>query len=176
VTPTYADPQTAILIIFIAVALTLAGVFTAIALRARREVPFERVRDVGYRLRKLWLGLLTLALAALVGTSLFLLPYPSEAGPRASVAVSGGQFFWSMSPGAVSAGTAVRFEVTSVDVNHGFGIYDPDGHLLGSVQAMPGFTNELDLKLDKPGSYFISCLEFCGVDHHLMSREFEVTP
>ena len=41
--------------------------------------------------------------------------------------VSGGQFYWSISPRQVPAGTKVRFDVTSVDVNHGFGIYDPDG-------------------------------------------------
>ena len=175
-TPTYGDPQTAVLIVFIAIAVTLVGVFAAIALRARRDVPFERVREVAYRLRKGWLAFLVLLLGTMVGVSLFLLPYPSEAGSRASVTVIGGQFFWSMSPESVPAGTPIQFEVTSVDVNHGFGIYDPDGHLIGNVQAMPGYTNKLDLTLEKPGSYFISCLEFCGADHHLMNREFEVTP
>ena len=175
-TPTYGDPQTAILVVFVAIAITLAGVFVAIALRARRDVPFERVRDVGYRLRKVWLVSLTLLLGTMVGVSLFLLPYSSAAGPSATVTVSGGQFFWSMTPETVPAGTPVRFEVTSVDVNHGFGIYDPDGHLMGSVQAMPGYTNKLDLTLEKPGAYFISCLELCGIEHHLMNREFVVSP
>ena len=41
----------------------------------------------------------------------------------------------------------MRFDVTSVDVNHGFGVYDPNGRLIGSVQAMPGYTNELELDL-----------------------------
>ena len=40
---------------------------------------------------------------------------------------------------------------------------------------MPGFHNHLELTLDEPGTYLVSCLELCGVDHHKMSREFEVT-
>ena len=67
--------------------------------------------------------------------------------------MTGGQFFWSLVPGRVRAGTRVRFDVTSIDVNHGFGIYDPNGHLVGSVQAMPGYHNKLDLTLDRPGVY-----------------------
>ena len=47
--------------------------------------------------------------------------------------------------------------------------------VLGNVQAMPGYTNDLRLTLDEPGTYLISCLEFCGRDHHRMFREFEVT-
>ena len=57
----------------------------------------------------------------------------------------------------------MRFDVTSIDVNHGFGLYDPDGHLIGSVQAMPGYHNQLDLTLDEPGVYRIRCLELCGL-------------
>jgi cytochrome c oxidase subunit 2 len=41
---------------------------------------------------------------------------------------------------------------------------------------MPGFTNHLDLRLDKPGSYLIACMEFCGLGHHVMASRFEVTP
>jgi heme/copper-type cytochrome/quinol oxidase subunit 2 len=37
----------------------------------------------------------------------------------------------------------VEFQVTSADVNHGFGIYDRSGRLLAQTQAMPGITNRL---------------------------------
>lgn len=174
-TPSYGDPQIAIVIIFVVIAVTLAGVFAGIALRARADVPFERVRDVGYGLRRPWLVFLVLLFSGVVGASLFFLPYSRGADADVAVKVSGGQFFWSMNPPRAPAGSSVRFEVTSVDVNHGFGIYDPDGVLLGNVQAMPGYTNQLELTLDQPGSYFISCLEFCGRNHHEMNAEFEVT-
>ena len=88
--------------------------------------------------------------------------------------VTGGQFFWTLAPDRVPAGTRVRFDVTSVDVNHGFGFYDPHGHLIGSVQAMPGYRNNLDLNLTEPGVYRIRCLEYCGLSHSTMESSFTV--
>jgi cytochrome c oxidase subunit II len=168
--------QTLVLIIFAVIALALAAVFVLVALQGRREVEFETVRRIAYRMRPAWLAFLVLALFGLVAVSLFFTPYSGRADATASVNVSGGQFYWSLSPPQVRVGSRVRFDVTSVDVNHGFGIYDPDGHLLGSVQAMPGYHNHLDVTLDQPGNYLISCLEFCGAKHHEMSRELEVRP
>ena len=75
----------------------------------------------------------------------------------------------------VPAGTRVRFDVTSVDVNHGVGLYDPRGRLVGSVQAMPGYHNLLDLTLRRPGVYRIRCLEYCGLNHATMESTFTVT-
>jgi cytochrome c oxidase subunit II len=171
----YGEPQVAVGLTFAAIALTLAITFALIARRASAEIPFERVRDSGYRLRRPWFGLLIVLLGGAVAASLFLLPYSSPAGEaQAQVKVSGGQFYWSLNPPQVPAGTKVEFDVTSVDVNHGFGVYDPDGQLLGSVQAMPGYHNHLVLQLDQPGRYMISCLEFCGVKHHEMRRDLEV--
>jgi hypothetical protein len=53
--------------------------------------------------------------------------------------------------------------------------YDPEGHIVGQVQAMPGYTNVLVMRFDRPGSYQIRCLELCGQYHHIMVRGFEVT-
>ncbi len=50
--------------------------------------------------------------------TLFYLPYASGSGAhRRLVKVTGGQFFWSLSPDRVRADTPVRFDVTSIDVN-----------------------------------------------------------
>ncbi|MBK5111250.1 MAG: cytochrome c oxidase subunit II [Thermoleophilia bacterium] len=168
--------QIVVLIAFLVVAVALVAIFTVVALQARRNVEFELVTETGYRLRRYWLAFLALLLTTGVVVSLFFLPYPSSADSAATVRVSGGLFYWSMSPQTVPAGSEINFDVTSADVNHGFGIYDPDGVLIGSVQAMPGYHNELDLTLDKAGTYMIACLEFCGFKHHEMIREFEVTP
>jgi cytochrome c oxidase subunit II len=70
----------------------------------------------------------------------------------------------------------VVFEVTSADVNHGFGLYDPGGRLMGSVQAMPGYTNRLALTLEHAGRYTVACLELCGLEHHRMMRQLVVRP
>jgi cytochrome c oxidase subunit 2 len=174
-TPSFGEPQVAVGIAFALLATALAALFVLVALQSRKEIPFERVRAGAYRIRPVWLALLVVILAGGVIGSMFFLPYSSGADVGAQVKVIGGQFYWSMSPSSVPAGTEVDFAVTSADVNHGFGVYDPDGHLLGSVQAMPGYTNHLDLRLDEPGSYLVSCMEFCGFKHHEMRGRFEVT-
>lgn len=172
----YGDPQIAIGAVFAVLAIVLAGVFVVIAMQAGTEASEERVHQVGYWLRKRWLALLLVIGVLVVGISLFDLPYASG-GPagRTVVTVTGGQFFWSLAPDHVPAGTPVRFDVTSIDVNHGFGLYDPHGHLIGSVQAMPGYHNKLDLTLGEPGIYRIRCLELCGLNHSTMEGAFKVT-
>lgn len=173
--PSFGEFQTVVALLFAGIAFALALFFAFAARQAGREIPFERVRDAAYRARPAWLAFLALGFTGVLCASLFFLPYSGQAEASASVKVIGGQFYWSMTPETVPAGSEISFEVTSADVNHGFGLYDPHGKLLGSVQAMPGYTNEMVLELDEPGSYLVSCLEFCGVKHHEMMREFEVT-
>lgn len=173
--PTFTQPQIAIAIAFGCIAVSLAGFFVFVAARTRREVPFEQVRTVGYRIRPWWFAFLAVLLASGVVVSLFFLPYSQARGHVEVVRVSGGQFYWSFSPSSVPAGSRVRFEVTGVDVNHALGLYGPAGDLLGVVQAMPGYTNKLEVRLRDPGSYLISCLEYCGIRHHRMYRTFQVT-
>lgn len=171
----YGDPQIAIGVVFAVLAALLATAFATIALQAGSEVSEERVHQVGYWLRKRWLLLLVALGVLVVGISFFDLPYATGGvGGRTVVKVVGGQFFWTLTPDRVSAGTRVRFDVTSVDVNHGFGLYDPHGHLIGSVQAMPDYHNELDLTLNEAGTYRIRCLELCGLYHSTMDSTFTV--
>ncbi len=171
----YGDPQIAIGIVFAVLSILLAAAFVVIAVQAGSEVGLRRVHDVGYWLRKRWLAVLLVVGVVVVGVSLFDLPYASGgAAGRTVVKVTGGQFFWSLQPDRVAAGTPVRFDVTSVDVNHGFGLYDPRGRLVGQVQAMPGYHNKLDLTLSEAGAYLIRCLEYCGLNHATMEGSFTV--
>ena len=74
----------------------------------------------------------------------------------------------------VPVGKIIEFDVTSGDVNHGFGIYDDDGHLLAQTQAMPGYTNRLRYRFEKAGVYHVLCMEYCGFAHHLMTTTIHV--
>jgi cytochrome c oxidase subunit II len=171
----YGEPQVAIGIVFAVLAVMLAAVFALVALSSRNDVAYERVQRAGYWLRRRWLVLLVVVGVVVLGLTFFDLPYASgSGGGRTLVKVTGGQFFWSLAPSQVPAGTPLRFDVTSVDVNHGFGLYDPHGHLIGEVQAMPGYHNKLDLTLDRPGTYLIRCLEFCGLNHATMEGRLTV--
>jgi cytochrome c oxidase subunit 2 len=173
----YGEPQVAIGIVFAALALLFVVVFVAVASSSRHDVAYERVQKAGYWLRRRWFALLVAVGVVVVALTFFDLPYASGSGhERAVIRVTAGQFFWSLSRTHFRAGSHVRFDVTSVDVNHGFGIYDPHGHLIGSVQAMPGYHNELDLTFGEPGVYHVRCLEFCGLNHAVMQTTFTVLP
>ncbi len=169
----YGEPQIAIGIVL----AVLAAAFAAVALSSRSDVAYSRVQVTGYWLRRRWLAMLVVLGVVVLGLSFFDLPYASGSGSgRTLVTVTGGQFFWSLTPNRVHARTPLRFDVTSVDVNHGFGIYDPHGHLVGSVQAMPGYHNKLDVTFRTAGTYRIRCLEFCGLNHAVMEGTFTVLP
>ncbi len=171
----FGSTQVAVLVAFLAISAVLVSIFTAVAIQARRNVTYEAVAGGGYRLRRYWLAFLGVLLATGLVLSVAFLPYGKSAGPSTTVEVTGYQFNWNVTPDTVPAGTAVTFDVTASDVNHGLGIYDPGGVLIANVQAMPGYHNELELTLDEPGTYMFGCLELCGLDHHRMIREFEVT-
>lgn len=168
--------QIAILVAFIVISLVLFEIFLTVAQQSRRNVAYETVADTGYRLRRYWFWFLALLLGAAVILSLVFMPTHAEGGTRTEVKVTGYQFNWTAEPAQVPAGTRVAFNVTSSDVNHGLGLYDPNDELIGSVQAMPGYHNILDLTLNTPGEYTFACLEYCGVSHHVMVRTFTVTP
>lgn len=90
------------------------------------------------------------------------------------VDVVGRQWSWQITPTTIQAGSPVEFRVTSADVNHGFAIYAPDGHIETQTQAMPGYTNKLVYTFANPGTYTVQCLEYCGLGHAPMKATFEV--
>lgn len=68
----------------------------------------------------------------------------------------------------VRAGGLVEFRVTGLDVNHGFGVYSPDGKIITQTQGMPGYVNRLRMRFPRAGNYMVLCLEYCGAAHHGM--------
>jgi cytochrome c oxidase subunit 2 len=171
----YGDPQIAIGAAYAVLVALFAVAFIVIAWQAGTEVGFDRVHAVGYWLRNRWLAVLVVSGVLVLGISFFDLPYATGSGAgRTLVKVTSGQFFWSLQPDRVPVGARVRFDVTSVDVNHNFGLYSPRGHLVGEVQAMPGYHNKLDLTMREAGVYRIRCLEYCGLNHARMDGKFTV--
>ena len=152
-------------------------------------------QDVSYarasRLRLLFFASLSVILLVFLALTLPNLPYPVEAStPERIVLATGKQYTWSLNQGTaptlenwdtavspsatVPVGSVVEFRVTTLDVNHGFSLYTPDGHLMAQTQAMPGYVNRLRVLFDKPGTYTVLCLEFCGMAHHRMRGVVEV--
>jgi len=147
--------------------------------RSRPPVPYSELAGGVQALRRRLLYPLIAVAAVVFLVSTSWVAYPSErirrlGRPEVSVEVQGVQFAWILSRREIPAGTAVEFRVTARDVNHGFGVYSPEGLLVGQVQAMPRYTNRLVLRFDRPGTYAVRCLEYCGIAHHAMSTTLTV--
>ena len=164
--------------IFLIGALALASVFVLASQVARRgPTPYSEVAGRAYRLRLVWFFALGGILTAAFLTALPYVPYAhyrlASAPAAMHVSVTGSQYAWGID-GTVTTGGKVEFAVTSADVNHGFGLYDPSGHLVGQVQAMPGYTNHLVMQFSDPGAYTVRCLEYCGPGHSSMVMTIHV--
>ncbi|KAE9630368.1 cytochrome C oxidase subunit I [Parasedimentitalea maritima] len=120
----------------------------------------------------LW-GMIAVGVVISVG-SLREWPHTSAADDALIVNITSGQWWWETDTTEIPFGRQVEFRVTTEDVNHGLGIYDPDMNLVVQVQAMPTYTNKVVHTFDKAGQYQILCMEFCGIAHHEMTYDFEV--
>jgi len=157
----------------------LVIVFAVVFFRSKSRADYGPIQQKAYRLRRyVFMGVLAILVSAAFLT-LRHLPYDQPAfasGELVKIQVSASQFVWDMSQTEVKVGQLVEFDVTSQDVNHGFGIYDEQMQVVAQTQAMPGYTNKLYYTFTKPGTYKILCLEYCGAAHHYMAADFEVKP
>jgi cytochrome c oxidase subunit 2 len=127
----------------------------------------------GYRSGLFW-GLVVLGIVVAVAT---LRPWPydvSAADDVVTVTATGSQWSWEIVPREVPVGRPIIFKITSNDVNHGFGVYDPEGTMVFQTQAMPGYVNQVRYTFTKAGQYRVLCMEYCGLVHHNMIDEIEV--
>ncbi len=166
-----------LLILFLILAAVAIGIFLVVAVSTRR--PPQDQHDVarrGYAIRGWWFTSLLAFFVAMFATSIPFFPYLAGATalqPALKVPVIAMQYAFIM-PTHFPVNKAIIFEVTSRDVNHGFGIYNPQGHLVAQVQAMPDYTNYLRVIFHQPGIYTARCLEYCGPGHALMEKTFVV--
>ncbi len=162
-------------------ALLVMAVAIFVMSRARVAVPDGNAPV--YRVRRVYATVLIAVLVGALALTLGKTPYVAYAGeqPAIRVDVTGHMWSWELhladdpsAPLVLPRGKLIEFAVSSGDVNHGFGIYDDQGRLLGQTQAMPGYVNRLRMVFDEPGAYHVLCLEYCGLMHHNMLTEFNV--
>jgi cytochrome c oxidase subunit II len=164
--------------LFLVFLLALAFAFVYGESRKLRE--YGKIQEKGYKIRKFYfLGLLAV-MGFVTAITITKLPYHDQhalaEGHGKVVDVTGLQYAWEFSDENFTVGEEVQFRVTSKDVTHGFGIYDPELQLIAQTQAMPEYTNTVSITFDKPGTYKILCLEYCSVGHHVMVKEIIVKP
>ena len=162
---------------------TLVGIgvvmlaFVFVIANAGKPADPSQVQKRAYAIRRWWFLALVLLGVGVAYASLN--PFPiadqhARAETAQVVTAVGRQWSWQLSQNRFEVGKPVQFDVTSVDVNHGFAIYGPSDRIVTQVQAMPGFTNRLLYTFTEPGKYRVLCLEYCGVAHHVMAAEFDV--
>jgi cytochrome c oxidase subunit II len=72
----------------------------------------------------------------------------------------------------VPTGTTVVLDITASDVDHSWWIPD----LGGKADAIPGHTNHWWFRIDKPGTFWGNCAEFCGENHADMTARVIAVP
>ena len=163
-----------VLTVSFTVACAIAIVVVLVVARSTRRpgtVDTERLRHA----ERSWFVVVVVLLVALLVATIAFTPYGRSAGKNAQVVdVEGLQFAWVIPERPLQAGREVEFRLTSKDVNHNFAVYTKGGELLFQVQVMPGKTQDYVYTFDKPGTYDVLCLEYCGVDHANMRSELHV--
>ncbi|MUV38550.1 Cytochrome-c oxidase [Lentibacillus sp. JNUCC-1] len=158
--------------------IAVAVVFGVVALKSR-ERAYEPIKKKWYKARSFYAMTLVVFMLVITIYTLRELPYNQpvygQGNEPVIVDVEALQFGWDMSETTFKVGEPVEFHVTSRDVNHGFGIYDEEMNLLAQTQAMPDYMNKVYMTFDEPGTYDILCLEYCGLAHHMMVSQIEVT-
>ncbi len=175
-----AGKQLIILVLDIALSAIVIVAFAWVVASTRRPTAQSAVQSGGYRLRRSWGWFYGVLLAGAFTATIWSIPYAWAQPAQGSsdplvVHVVAHQFSFTM-PQRLPADRLIKFVVTSSDVNHGFGIYDPQGRLLGQVQAMPDYSNVFYFTFRQPGTYTIRCMELCGVGHSDMFQKLAIYP
>lgn len=159
--------------------LMVATVFGVVALKSKERKDYEPIKKKWYKARTFYGISLVVLMLVLTIYTLRELPYNQPVYGQGKdptiVDVEALQFGWNISQTSFKVGEPIEFDVTSADVNHGFGIYDEDMNLIAQTQAMPEYVNKVYITFDEPGTYEVLCLEYCGLAHHLMIATLEVT-
>lgn len=160
--------------------LVIVGVGVALIVFRSTRVGFHAEQagsDVLEKREAKWGMMAATFLIALLALTIFEIPYARDTGARAAqrLQITGRQYAWTVNPPRIRAGVPTAVDVHAADVSHAVGLYDPAGRLIKQVNVLPGVTQRFVITLRRPGSYPVRCLEFCGVDHHLMRTVLEVT-
>lgn len=167
-------------LLFFLLVTGITVVFLLVWRRSKGKIEPDSFMPRFSRIGTVWIFTLIVISVVLTLATLPLIHYPGVAKPvpeqRQIMTVEGRQFGWVLEPKQVKAGMPVEFRATSRDVNHGFGVFDSNGVLLFQVQAMPKYVNKAIYTFEKPGTYRVGCMEYCGMAHHVMNATIEVVP
>lgn len=175
------------MVVFAGAAVVMAVVLAALWLALRGSAR-QRAALAGERAVRIGgIAFPVMTLTVLLGYGLWLMreSLAVEAAPALRIEVTGEQWWWRLgyrdSQGKAFAeaneiripvGVEVELELRSADVIHSFWVPS----LGGKLDMIPGRTNRLRLKAERPGVYRGQCAEYCGGPHALMALEIVALP
>ena len=181
--------QNSLLLLFLILIGLIIVIFTYVFLSLKRDEQIQTGMQKALQKRFWFILILFIVLAIFASITIPKSPYFifADEPPAKIIHVASKQFYFIMSDQAIDpenpageslielkANELVEFRVTSLDVNHGFAIYNSANELIAQTQAMPGYVNRLRWQFTEPGNYDVYCLEYCGMAHHVMKTSFIV--
>ena len=79
-----------------------------------------------------------------------------------AIDVANHEFFLPDEKMVVTVGEIVEFDVTSLDLTYGFGVFREDNSMVFQMQVVPGHRNDILWKFLKPGNFTIRSTEYSG--------------
>ena len=158
--------------------LFIAAIFLWVALSAKQEKEYTPIVKKWYKVRSVYGIVLVVLMVVVTIYTLRELPFNKPAHVAGAdvidVNVEAFQFGFDIEQREFKVGDTVKFNVTTDDVTHGFGLYQPNMDMIAQTQAMPEYTNSIYVTFEEPGLYKVLCLEYCGLAHHQMADEITV--
>ncbi len=174
-------------ILFAGAAVIFAVVLAAIGFAIAGPESVRRKLRAEAAIRFWGIAFPAVTLVVLLGYGLWLMR-ETIASPRQAemhIEVTGEQFWWRVAydgpagkPVAeaneirIPVGVEVEFVLRSADVIHSFWVPS----LGGKLDMIPGRTNRMRLKAERPGIYRGQCAEYCGTAHAQMALEIVAMP
>lgn len=85
-----------------------------------------------------------------------------KADKEFNIIVENHQFVLPAEKLSIKVGEKVLFDVTSMDLTYGFGLFRQDNSMVFQMQVVPGHRNDILWQFDKPGVYTIRSTEYSG--------------
>ncbi|MBS7699936.1 MULTISPECIES: cytochrome c oxidase subunit II [unclassified Chelatococcus] len=169
-------------ILFVGAALVLLIVLVALVLAIAGPERVRRLLRTEGSIRIWGIVFPSVTLAVLLGYGVWLMR-ETIASPSASmvrIEITGEQFWWRIAYEGeggskvaeaneirVPVGVDIEFVLRTADVIHSYWVPS----LGGKLDMVPGRTNRLRLRAERPGIYRGQCAEYCGTAHAQMSLE-----
>jgi cytochrome c oxidase subunit 2 len=151
-------------VIYVAIVISMVGIYTFGLTRETKIIPKIKIPFYG------WIGLLVF-----VGVGIHIMTYNMipwvkwdlnrdkiKADKEFNISIADYKFTLPEKTLVIEEGQTVRFNLESKDYTYGFGLFRGNGSIVFQMQVVPGSTNNLVWKFDKPGNYSIRSTEYSG--------------